>query len=132
MQFQVTHQARFTTVPWKQIMLKITSFFSLKVLNSDNFHGFSEQVTSLEKPLSKIISFLNYKHTFLSHTLSDKGLKGTVVNWIRHSEIGKLHEIYVLLIFSGIILMILVSSFCFALFIGVNHLSETGYNGKIK
>ena len=38
------------------------------------------QITFLNKPQLKIISFLNYKHRYLIHTWSDKALKDTIEN----------------------------------------------------
>ena len=54
-----------------------------KVFNLDNFYLFSwsihEQVTALEKPQMKIISFQHYKHWYLNHTWSDTF---RVMSWI--------------------------------------------------
>ena len=43
------------------------------------------QVTFVEKPQVKIISFQNCKHKYLIHTWSDKGFK--VIKWIRHCHL---------------------------------------------
>jgi hypothetical protein len=60
-----------------------------------------------------------------------KTLKGRS-SFLDESEVAKKWKIQPQHILAGIIVMILISSFGFALFIGVNHLSETGLNGKMK
>ena len=55
---------------------------ALKVFNSINLSWFSwnSQVSFLEKPRLKIISFEHHKHGYQIHNWLDKALKDTIVN----------------------------------------------------
>ena len=84
--------AWFTTVPIKPlqfIWLTLFFFLACAMLIFVNPSSFScsrnSQVTFVENPQLKIISFQNYDHRYIIHTWLDKVFNGTHVNWTCHS-----------------------------------------------
>ena len=62
-------------------MWEILLFFvGLNKFNSNNSCSRYGQEFLVEKPQLRIISFYNYKHGYLIHTLLDKALKGNFFN----------------------------------------------------
>ena len=82
----VDHTLIFTLVPLQPLANNNEKtnivFLVWKVLNLDKFYIVFcrriAQVTFLEKPQMKIISFWNYKHEYLKHTWSDKAFLSVI------------------------------------------------------
>jgi len=66
--------------PWNIYLINNIVYFPFWKVIQMFSRSRNAQVTFVVNPQLKIISFLNYKHWYLTYTWSEKAFKGTVVN----------------------------------------------------